>query len=83
METGREQEKNTEKLEVNPRDDASVVECLCKLAKKHDSRAEKLRVIDFFGVGIDFRRDRPTGIQNSLKVLSLALRVEPIPGDPI
>lgn len=73
METGREQEKKTEKLEVNPRYDVcSDVDCLCKRAKKHDSRAEKLRVIDFFGVGIDFRRDRPAALRISLEVLSFA-----------
>lgn len=83
METGREQEKKTEKLEVNPRYDVSRMSIASAIGPKNMIHVRKSsESLIFFGVGIDFRRDRPAALRNSLKVLSFAPKGAPSTAGP-
>lgn len=79
METGREQENKTEKLEVNPRNDVSPLSIAFANGPKnmiHMWNSYESSI--FFGVGIDFLRDRPAALRNSLTALSSAPKGVPI-----
>lgn len=84
METGREQEKKTEKLEVNPRYGVSRMSIAFASGPKNMIHVRKSsESLIFFGVGIDFRCDRPAAMRNSPRFRSFAPKRVPVSGENI